>query len=362
MYRRYYHEEDNRKGVHCCAYFLIILTILSAICLVSFVTLNANPFSLSKMLAEIKHEQEVMLAFEDFKREYVKTYDTIEEENARKEIFKANYERIIATNKEQNSFQLGVNKFADLTQDEFRAMYLAKPEFIDLSEFKDTPTQDHTDNLDKDWDKEGYMNPIRDQGNCGSCWAFAAVSAAEAVYAIKNAKKLLSFSEQELVDCINTQTSNGCNGGERWEALEYIAKNGIVSRDKYPYVARDEKCKREGHDKTKPINGSFNLTKGKNKELAEEVVKRPVSIGVNASPFNFMFYREGILDKACPHDEINHAVVAVGVGNKDGKLFWKIRNSWGSNWGEGGHIRIERDTGDSPGLCGVAVKACAPVA
>lgn len=362
MYRRYYYEEVNRRETNCCVYFLIALGILTAICAVSFIVLQLDPSYLSKILEDLAHEREVTLAFTDFKNAYDRTYSTPEEESARRAIFKANYERIIATNKEQEDFKLGVNKFADLTQDEFRALYLTKPEYVDLTQFdytsQDSSARDYLD-VTKDWEATGYMNPIRDQGNCGSCWTFASVAAAEAMYAIQNNRNRLQFSEQQLVDCIKSEWSNGCDGGERWEGIQHIADKGITDRAEYPYEAIKKRCRLGELKTTRAVGGYENITSGDNVALAKAILENPVTVGVNASPFNFMFYKEGIVTKGCPSDEINHAVVVVGIGN-EGQAYWRIRNSWGVNWGESGHIRIARVADKSPGLCGVAVKACSP--
>eukprot|EP00826_Nyctotherus_ovalis_P049340 TRINITY_DN5955_c0_g1_i3.p1 TRINITY_DN5955_c0_g1~~TRINITY_DN5955_c0_g1_i3.p1 ORF type:complete len:353 (+),score=93.37 TRINITY_DN5955_c0_g1_i3:81-1139(+) len=340
-----------------CVYFLIGLGILATVGLIFVAVTSLNP---SATLEEMIRERKVSLAFADFKAEHGRVYATPEEEQTRRSIFKANYERILATNRAQSSFELEVNQFADLTEEEFRERYLTKPEYVDSSEFENTSPEEYTDDLNKDWERDGYMNDIRDQGNCGSCWTFASVAAAEAMYAIQHNQQRLEFSEQQLVDCFTTPLSNGCQGGERYEALHYIYETGAVSRKEYPYKALKGECNIQGLHLEKPIGDYKNLTKGDNNLLAQQVLSNPVTIGLNASPFHFRFYKKGIVTHGCPHDEINHAVVAVGVGNENGVAFWRIRNSWGKNWGDKGHIRIKRVSGNSPGLCGVAVKACTP--
>ena len=178
------------------------------------------------------------MAFEDFKSVYGKKYATIDEENLRRSIFRENYEMIDKINKEDHSYKLGINKFADLTQDEFKKYYLTQPEPVDIPESQ-TPFSDPPDPYIIDWVNENVLNSVRDQGNCGSCWTFASVAAAEAVYAINHKKERKQFSEQQLIDCYHSSSSDGCNGGERWEALQYITKDGLVERSSYPYKARN---------------------------------------------------------------------------------------------------------------------------
>ncbi len=338
----------------CC--FLILL-----VCAVPFVLYGLKELHSLKSLRV--DDDEVALAFAGFVRDFDKSYASDKELQYRKAVFAANYARINAFNSEKHNFKLGVNQFADLTQDEFRAQYLSKSEPVDLSEIPSNPVGPiPSEDDEKDWVKEGKVSPVRDQGNCGSCWTFSAIAAVESLDAIKqNRTAPVAMSEQQLVDCCKTSLSNGCLGGERWEAFEYIARAGIASREDYPYLAYNSDCKESAYKKVVYLKKHLNITKGSSPELAAAVLKRPISVGVNASPFAFMFYRSGIVDEGCPADEINHGVVAVGVGKKDGVLYWKVRNSWSPKWGDGGYIYIKRETTVGPGLCAIAMKGCMPV-
>jgi len=364
MERKYYFPQvsDERKVPGCCICLMLATLTIITICAIPMIFQGINNEEVPQILREAVPELEISEAFEAFKNDYNRKYNNEDEEKQRKAIFSENYRSIVAYNKMKYNFKLGVNKFADMTLAEFKKNYLAKPEKVHLLEVDWFAPVKTVDNETVDWEALGKTSPIRDQGNCGSCWTFSSIAATESLYAIKANTKPVALSEQMLVDCCKTSLSDGCNGGERWQAFEYITENGIAERVDYPYKARNEICKEREVKKFMKLNHYHNITKGSPSEMAEAVKTRPVSIGLNASPFAFMFYKEGILDRGCPSDEINHGVVIVGYGIDEAtKLpYWKVRNSWSKGWGKDGHIYIKRDLENGPGLCAINMKGCMP--
>ena len=203
-----------------------------------------------------------------------------------------------------------------------------------------------------DWvTDKNVLGDAKNQYSCGSCWAFSIVGHLEALYYMKYGEHK-TFSEQQLVDC--DTYDEGCDGGEFLPAYKWIKENGGLQSDTdYPYAARGQTC---SQDKTKNIVkiSSYQLLETTDEEIIKQYLYEigPLAIGVNAYPLNW--YARGVIDwgtENCSHDDINHAVVLVGYGHDDeeGLDFWRIRNSWGADWGEKGYFRVSR----GKGTCGV---------
>ena len=220
--------------------------------------------------------------FETFISEYQKSYNTEDEYNYRRSIFESNVDKINRENAKGHSYTLGVNQFADLTLDEFRSRlgYIPMKEHNDLSvNGPVVPKSDET----IDWQKKGAVNPPRDQGACGSCWAFSAVAALEGAYFLEN-EKLVKFSEQQLVDC--DTTSSGCGGGEMFWAFQYYEKHGACFRENYKYTATDGTCKASACESDSPKISSYSLIEENNPtKIHTELAKAPLSLGVAGNIF-----------------------------------------------------------------------------
>uniref|UniRef100_A0A2K5PX97 Cathepsin S n=1 Tax=Cebus imitator TaxID=2715852 RepID=A0A2K5PX97_CEBIM len=196
------------------------------------------------------------------------------------------------------------------------------------------------------------MNHLGDMGSCGSCWAFSAVGALEAQLKLKTGK-LVSLSAQNLVDCSEKYGNKGCNGGFMTEAFQYIIDNkGIDSEASYPYKATDQKCQYDSKYRAATCSKYTELPYGREDVLKEAVAnKGPVCVGVDASHPSFFLYRSGVYyDPACTQ-KVNHGVLVIGYGDLNGKEYWLVKNSWGSNFGEQGYIRMARNKGNH---CGIA--------
>ncbi|XP_053205500.1 procathepsin L-like [Panonychus citri] len=320
-------------------------------------TLVALSYGLAVSVNELKQH------FEAFKANHSIVYDDKAEEAHRFEVFSKNFAFIKEHNSKaangEFSFTLGVNKFADLTFDEFSARYLTykgeakkpAPLLHNHLAAKDVPTS-------VDWRDKGAVTGVKDQGSCGSCWAFSACAAIEGANFLKNGK-LVSLSEQNLVDCDRSQ-DEGCNGGLMDNAFDYVISNkGIDTEDSYPYKGKDGSCSFDASKVGATITSYADVASGDEAALASAVAQQPTSVAIDASLF-LQLYSGGIFDIGflCSSDakSLNHGVTAVGYGT-DKKDFWIIKNSWGSGWGEKGFFRMAR----GKNLCGVATQASYPV-
>jgi len=286
--------------------------------------------------------------FREFEAAHSKTYSPAERAH-RLAIFTENLPKMAEMAlADQGSAEYGhLSPFADWSVEEFNARNTLqrKPEVIDVATLPPLDTSNLPTSFD--WREKGAVTPVKDQGQCGSCWAFATVAGIEGANFIAT-KKLVSLSEQELVDCDRAK-DQGCGGGLPSNALEYLQKNGLgeESEEDYPYTGRDGKCSAQKPSE-KVFVSSWQMVDGKDEDqLAAAVVKYgPLAIGINATPMQW--YRGGIADPftiLCNPKALDHGVTIVGFGEEKGKKYWIIKNSWGPRWGEKGYYRIIRGKG-----------------
>jgi len=275
-------------------------------------------------------------------------------------VFKANLDFITATNKKNLSYTVGVNKFADMPLHEFTAKFLGynhiKRDFI---RSKNTAPHSHANNpTSVDWLAAGAVTPVKDQGQCGSCWAFSATGSMEGSWQIAK-KSLVSISEQQLVDCSGAQGNQGCNGGLMDYAFEYVISNkGLTTEKLYPYKAVDQRCKNPLPASAVKITSYTDVKVNDDASLETAVVQGPVSVAIEADQPAFQFYTSGVFDAACG-DELDHGVLAIGYNVLNNKKYWIVKNSWGADWGNKGYIWMVRKTGE--GQCGINMAASYPV-
>ncbi|KAI7753804.1 hypothetical protein M8C21_003186, partial [Ambrosia artemisiifolia] len=295
-----------------------------------------------------------------------KIYNTVEEKEKRFQIFKDNLEYIEQHNSGSHSYKLGLNKFADLSVEEYRLQY-TMPKNINSKRKLNTVKSDRysirsgdvlPDSID--WRTKGAIAAIKDQGSCGCCWAFSTIGAVEALNQIVTGN-LITLSEQELVDC-DTSYSLGCNGGYVNHAFEFIATSGGIYSDKdYPYIGIEGICNTSMKGKkVDSIDGYEVVPINDESALQKAVVNQPISVAIDSSGQNFQFYESGILNGSCG-TQLDHGVVLVGYGTEDGMDYWIVRNSWGVEWGEQGYIRMERNIQEIEGICGIAMQASYPI-
>ena len=270
--------------------------------------------------------------------------------NYRFPIFVDNYEYITQVNSLSKPYKLSINQFADMTNDEFISQYLGSNRtkatscvlFSDLTEAPGSV----------DWRLKDILSPVKDQGQCGSCWAFAAAEVMESIYAI-NKGDLPILSPQELVDC--ETSSFGCSGGYPEKALEYVIDHGLELETEYPYLAQNEQC--HAHDTEYKASACFEVTPNNEQALKLAVANSTVLVVIEADERVFQFYSTGIIPFNECGTNLDHAVQLVGYGEDDGQKYWILRNSWGKGWGENGFVRLERqDLENTPGTCGVATQ------
>jgi C1A family cysteine protease len=282
---------------------------------------------------------EVMDAFAHFTKTYNKKYSDAEW-STRMAIFAENLERINEQNRQHiligGDAVFGVTQFSDLTPEEFKAMYLtyvpsnstAPRVNIELDGAPATTV---------DWRTKGAVTEVKDQGQCGSCWAFSATEAIES-YSFLSSGKLVSLSPQQITSC--DKVDGGCNGGNTETAYQYVVKaGGIETSASYPYTSGGGNtgiCKFNQQQVAVKITGYKSVAKGET-NLKAALNNGPVSVCLAADAFQS--YRSGIL-KSCP-GQVDHCVQAVGYDDSNSPPYWIIRNSWATSWGEQGYIRVE---------------------
>jgi C1A family cysteine protease len=248
---------------------------------------------------------------------------------------------------------LGINQFADMTQEEFRVKHLGYTMSKKLSStVSEVPSAVALPDA-VDWRAKNAVGPVKNQGQCGGCWSFSTTGAIEGAWAIATGQ-LLSLSEQQLIDCSAAQGNKGCNGGDMDQAFNYVIKHkGICAEDAYPFVAKQgtcRKCTSVAH-----VSGFKDVTPNSEDALQAAAAQQPVSIAIEADQHVFQFYSTGVLDSADCGTNLDHAVLLAGYGSDGGKDFWLVKNSWGPTWGMAGYIQIVRNVGPSgthPLLCG----------
>jgi C1A family cysteine protease len=202
-----------------------------------------------------------------------------------------------------------------------------------------------------DWRAQKKVNAVKNQGSCGSCWAFSAVSAAESKHAIVSGQ-LVQLSEQQLVDCSHN-SNYGCNGGMYDRAWADVQKQGgFMKSSDYPYTGKVGSCRFSASKVAAKVTGYHMVQRNSPDQLKAALAKGPVSVGIAASSKAFQSYRSGIFNDAGCGTRLDHAVTAVGWGSEGGKEFFIVRNSWGAGWGESGYIRMAAVTSGS-GVCGL---------
>jgi len=277
-------------------------------------------------------------------------------------VWKSNLDYIRSHNAKNSTYTLAMNSYGDMPNDEFVAKYnhyhYVKRDYIRQKNTKIFHTTAVPASVD--WVAAGKVNPIKDQGQCGSCWAFSAVGALESACAIDpKCGKLISLSEQQLVDCSQSFGNQGCNGGLMDQAFEYVQTKPLTTESNYPYTAQDGTCNSgEESQGSVGLKGYTDVTVNNEVQLQAAVALQPVSVAVEADGMDWQFYSGGIISDACGTN-LDHGVIAVGYGTQGGVDYWKVRNSWGTSWGMQGYVLLKRGK-TGAGECGIAMDPSYP--
>jgi C1A family cysteine protease len=281
---------------------------------------------------------------------YGKVYNG--DEAAREAIYNANVEWIQANDVDGT---MGATQFMDMTQSEFKAQYLTlKPsqasDSVSLGKFVATgvATPDEID-----WSTQGAVSVVKDQGSCGSCWAFSTVGSLEGRAAIATGN-LQQFSEQQFVDCDKDFGDEGCNGGLMDQAFQYLMQSkGACTEDSYGYKGSGGSCQESTCTiglEASAVTGYTDVDANE-QALEEAAAQGPVSVAVEADTV-FQFYSGGVVKTNFCGANLDHGVLVVGYGVDNGDKYWKVKNSWGGSWGESGYIRLSKGKGGK-GQCGI---------
>ncbi|XP_030026241.2 cathepsin L-like proteinase [Manduca sexta] len=300
---------------------------------------------IGKLSPARKHH--VDLAFRRFTTQHKKVYGEDEHE-MRKSIFHENWKQVVEHNNKNLGYKLELNKYADWTDEEFAVLTGLRPSDRDFGAVPfphtDKEVEAIVQDLPEEFDlrMEGVITPVKNQGSCGSCWAFCTVAAVEGALALRNGGRNLDLSEQALVDCAWGFDAQGCDGGAPNGGMKYVLEHGVPTEMEYgPYMAKNGFCEAYNMSKVFHING-FGQVTPRNANAMKVVLNKygPAVVGVHAGT-PMKFYSSGIFyDVTCEGRRQNHGVTLVGYGIRDGEMYWIVKNSWGEDWGEDGYILI----------------------
>ncbi|KAI3714118.1 hypothetical protein L1987_72708 [Smallanthus sonchifolius] len=333
-------------------------TSLAAGLLLLFFSASLLSHAASRLLSRNENHEQWM-------DRYGRKYKDADEKERRSKIFQENVQYIDSFNNAMSKgYKLAVNEFADLTNEEFRT---ARNRFKAHECSPSSTSAFRYENVTAvpssiDWRKKGAVTPIKDQGQW-CCWAFSAVAAMEGITQLKTGK-LVSLSEQELVDCDTSGVDQGCEGGLMDNAFDFIVNNkGLATETNYPYKGVDGTCNsNEASNHAATITGHEDVPANSESALLKAVASQTVSVAIDASGSDFQFYSSGVFTGDCG-TELDHGVTAVGYGTSDdGTKYWLVKNSWGTSWGQEGYILMQRDVEAKEGLCGIAMQASYPTA
>ena len=356
FYDNYFYKKNNYntklKNNSMCIYYM--RSIIIALFMIP----------VSNALWHFFFYQPYMKEFNDFVNKYNKTYDTWDEYLKAYGIFEMNYIVIKNMNYNYNYLNLEINEFSDIHPKDFHmkkkgySSHKQKTGSCESFVFKN-----NTLPLSVDWRNENAVTPVKNQGQCGSCWSFSATGAMEGAWAIYSGD-LVSLSEQQLMDCSKKYGDFGCNGGLMDSAFEYAIDNGMCSEDEDPYKGSTDSCITPSLDcdRVAKFSHCVDIDSENELELKEAVSLGPVSVAIEADTSVFQFYSGGIIKSSNCGESLDHGVLVVGYGEEDGEKYWIVKNSWGESWGENGYVRIARtDSVSDSGVCGIALQASYPV-
>ena len=346
--------------------FYIIISLLVTFTIIFYISTNKNELSSFQLAEDYENSNSdeadeadehlpdwknpiLQEDWQEYKSNFTKNYKNNEEEHTAFQNWLKNRRSIQSSSDE--TWEKGDTSVSDLSKKDFQDKLLTSfvPDWINFKPSVSSTSFPKAAPATVNWVTSGKVTPVKNQGNCGSCWAFAVIGSLESLNLIKTGQSLI-FSEQELVDCAyDGYAVLGCNGGWPYSALTWVQKNGITSQSSYPY-----KTKMIGKSQCSALKPLFSTTsvgtvsKGDVDQLARAVATQPVTVCIDAG--NWGSYRSGVLNKC--GNTCNHAVLLVGYTSE----YWLIKNSWGTGWGEQGYIKLARGN-----TCGIADNVAYPL-
>jgi cathepsin L len=312
------------------------------------------------LVAAARTEADYLKAWMEFTAKYQKTYKH-DEVHYRYKIFKATADFVDAHNAKGLSYTVAINQFSDLTNEEFQTYFMGTHVDATTHVRKGEKQAESSAPVPASWDwrDKGAVTPVKDQGQCGSCWSFSTTGSTEGCHFITTGQ-LVGLSEQNLVDCSTAQGNEGCNGGLMDQAFQYIIANkGIDTEASYPYTAEDGTCTYSASNCASTLAKYTDVTSGSESALQQAVYGAPVSVAIDASQPSFQSYSSGVYyEPSCSSTQLDHGVLAVGWGTDgSGNDYWIVKNSWSASWGMNGYILMSRNKNNN---CGIATMASYP--
>ncbi|XP_064188616.1 procathepsin L [Anguilla rostrata] len=321
------------------------------------------------LLPVLCSEEDMDTEWKAWKRSFGVSYSETDD-NERRVIWESNMKLIEENNvhffRGTKKFSMAMNKYGDLNRNEYGRLQGTKIDARSISRGKHVSARKlrvagkKSKKFSLDYRKMGYVTRVKDQGFCGSCWAFSTTGAIEGQM-YKETGRLVPLSEQNLVDCSRAYGTFGCSGAWMADAYEYVLNNGLQSEASYPYTAEDtQPCYYNSRKSVARIRDYRFIPAGDEQALADAVATiGPITVALDADHPSFMFYSSGIYEEPnCNPNSLSHAVLLVGYGTEGGKDYWLIKNSWGTGWGEGGYMRMIRNENNA---CGIASYALYPI-